>query len=116
MPIKEVLAFHQKEITRTVAKEGFTFFLKLRSNLSKYRTHVSQLIVAQAQEEKGMLDVFFCLRSPLIQGMNVIQSNRLHPTLSVTPRKVYCEREKPRVPDLKVYRTLCVGNSHSLEN
>lgn len=29
------------------------------SNLSKYRTRVSQLIVAQAQEEKGILDVFF---------------------------------------------------------
>lgn len=48
------------------------------SNLSKYRTCVSQLIVAQAQEEKGILDVFFfCLRSSLIQGLNV--------TLSVTP-------------------------------
>lgn len=28
------------------------------SNLSKYRTRVSLLIVAQAQEEKGILDGF----------------------------------------------------------
>lgn len=31
----------------------------MRSNVSKYRTCVSQLIVAQAQEEKGILDGFF---------------------------------------------------------
>lgn len=60
--MKEVLSFHQKEITRTEAKEGFTlfFFLKMGSNVSKYRTRVSQLIVAQAQEEKCILDVCFC--------------------------------------------------------
>lgn len=29
------------------------------SNLSKYRTRVSQLIAAQAQEERGILDVVF---------------------------------------------------------
>lgn len=46
------------------------------SNLSKYRTRVSQLIVAQAQE--GHFGCcFFCLRSSLIQGLNV--------TLSATP-------------------------------
>lgn len=55
----------------------------MRSNVSKYRTCVSQLIVAQAQEEKGILDGFFCLRSSLIQGLNVILVTGY--TLSVTP-------------------------------